>query len=671
MKEALTYTDGNNVPFLEEALKSSASYNPNQDTRDILTRVRQRYEEDMYPAQSAFHDEWDDAKEVYENVLDNDPLKESFRMPLSHLVINAGMAEKIDAFQDIAIGTQEPEDRNKIPFLEAAKKHALINAKWEKTKIESLRVSMIYGFCPVRIYYSRETRKIKQRVPLKGDTGIKIETKEVIDFPFDDIRLEVIDNPRRFLIDENAKDIDEAEDCVLITEVNWNVYKQRVQNDNRYKDVDKVRPGTDFTMEIDGRTAEPEQKPLGTDNNKVRLVEYWNKIRDEYFVIANGVLIRETCLVDDHKELPFAVIHQYRRPHSFYSKGIPKLLESLEALYTSILRAEARATKLAFPILATADGASLDTRAIQSYPGVVLDGAHDQASLMQLGTVPREAYALKDKIEELVIWLTGINFKQVFGQETERVGIAALKKESMMARINMILRENESSFLIRLGDMLLQDIMQYYPVPRVRRLMDNESEADFDKDDIIRDKQGEAVGRLEMRKIPLDNMRLKENKERGAFSLKKDEDGDSYILARPDYIRTKSKLDIRAVRPSAMGSSKEAKKLTLMELSAHAINVNASAVEEDPESGQPIPNPIWNQQYIEEELAKVHDLDVERAIFSATDEDLTAEEEMFDLTSEFEQMFQQPQQFPMQGQDPLMAQMAPQEQAQAQSQLLQ
>jgi len=642
MDEITTFTEGNNVPFVEDALNKQKSYKPTSEEQKKLVRIRARYEEDMLPAQQPFHAEWDEANDAYENTLDGDILKEKFRISISHIVINAGMAEKIDAFADIAIGTQEPNDRNKIPYLEAAKLHALRQAKWDKTKMEALRISMIYGLCPVRIYYSRETRRIQQRVSSETDAGFEITMQEVTDFPFDDIRFEVIDNPRRFLIDDSAKNIDQAEDCALITEVNWNFFKQKVQNDNRYKNVEYVQPGTDFTIDIQGREVTPEQQAVGTKGTKVRIVEYWNKIRDEYVMIANGVMIRDTSLVDDHKQLPFAVLHQYRRPHSFYSKGVPKLLESLEELYTSIMRAEARATKLAFPILATAEGVSLDTRAVATYPGVVLEGAHDNASLMQLGTVPREAYALKDKIEELVIWLTGINFKQVIGQENERVGIAALKKESMMSRINMILRENEADFLLRLGDFLIQDIQQYYPVPRVRRLMKVDDADDVHEDELIRDKDGNPVGRLEIRKIPLSGMKLSEDRSpHGAFSLRRNVDGDSYIFARAEYIRTASKLDVRAVRPSAMGSSKEAKKLSLTELSAHAINVNASAMEED-ENGRPIPNPIWNQQYIEEELAKSHDLDVEKAIFSATMDEPDAEESMIELTDQFTSMLNPP-----------------------------
>lgn len=644
MDEILTYTEGNKVPVLEDAFDKQKAWKPNPAEMKKVSRIRARYEDDMLPAQSQYHDEWDDAAEVYENVLDNDPLKEAFRMPLSHIVINAGMAEKIDAFADIAIGTQEPNDRNKIPWLEAAKKNALREAKWEKTKMEAVRMSMIYGLCTVRIYYSRETRKVEQRVPLKADTGLTLATEKVVDYPFDDIRFEVIDNPRRFLIDDTAKSIDVAEDCALITEVNWNVYRQKVQHDNRYKNVEFVNPGQDFTIDISGKEITPEQGTPDSRNNKVRIVEYWNKMTDEYVMMANGVIIRETSLVDDHKELPFATLHQYRRPHSFYSKGVPKLLESLEELYTSIMRAEARATKLAFPILATADGASLDTRAVATYPGVVLDGAKDNAELLQLGTVPREAYALKDKIEELVIWLTGINFKQIVGQENERVGIAALKKESMMARINMILRENEADFLLRLGDFVIQDIQQYYPVPRVRRLMELEDISEIHADDLIRDEEGKPVGKMEIRKIPLDDMQLKElrTSDKGTFALQKDKSGESYILARPEYIRTISKIDIRAIRPSVMGSSKEALKLTLTELSAHAINVNASAMEED-DNGTPIPNPIWNQQYLEERLAEAHDLDVSKAIFSAAQEEPTAEEDMMDTTEQFEQLMTPPQ----------------------------
>jgi len=643
----VTYTDKNKVPNLEEKQNEVPKvWQPTDEERSIVERLLRRHQ-DLVVAQQHYHQEWDDAITILEAEIPEDPTntKERFRIPWSHTIIDTAVAEELDAFPDIAVDTQEATDKQKLPLIDAAKKYALSRTNWDKVKQQALRLRRVYGHVPVRIYFCRETRIIKQRKPVKGDDGITIKTEEVIDYPWDDIKIEIIDNPKRFLIDDAAKDIDEAEDCMLETEMSWAQFKQMVQHDKRYQNIEYVQPGCAYRLDDKHMLTSP-LSLIPDETKRVVVLEYWNKYRDEYVVMANNVLIRPTCLLDDHKELPFAVLHMHRRPHTFYSKGIPKLIESLEAAYNAIMQAEVRATKLAFPILATSDDSVVDPRSIASYPGVVLDGAKDNIELMQLGSVPGESYKLKDKIEELLIWVTGINYQQLFGEQSERVGIEALKKEGMLARVNANLRENEANFIVRLGNLLIQDIMQYFPAPKIRRLMAEEDISDLEEDEIVRDKDKNPIAKLEKRKIPMDGMKIieEEDKSKKSFSLRLDPSGNSYILARPEYIRTKSRLDVRAVRPSAMGSSKEAKKLTLSELLNTAITVNGSSLQVNPETGVASGKLVWDLEALSKELAEVNDLPVKKVIVSEQrDEGRSATSAMEELKKKFQQTFKSPE----------------------------
>jgi hypothetical protein len=629
MADTLTYTPDNKIPLLEDALAGAKTWKPGAEERKLVTKVISRFENDMLPAQQVFWKEWEDAKKIYEAQITPDPLqlRETFKVPWSHTIIETAIAEEVDAFPDFTIDTQEGEDKQKLPILNAAKKYALARANWEKVKHEALRLRRIYGWCVVRIYYSRETRIIKQRKPVKGDNGIMMGYEEVIDHPWDDIRLEVIDNPKRFLIDENARELDDAtghgaDDCALITDVSWGAFREMVQFDNRFINTEFVKPGAEYWINDQMQVQEPDMSIPADETKKVRMIEYWNRRTDQYVVIANGVLIRNCPLVDDHKELPFACLHMHRRPHTFYSKGIPKLIESLEAVYNAIMQAEVRATKLAFPILRMDEDGTTDPRSVAPYPGVVIEAAKESIELLQLGTVPGEVYKLKDKIESLLIWVTGINYQSLFSaNESDRVGIESLKKESMLARVNANLRENEANFIVRMGGLLVQDIMQYYPVPKVRLLTKADDVVKLGKakmrwedtvlPKLVKDpKTKKPRGVWELRKIPIEGMKLSEkaNEEKGLFTLLNEGGvGNSYVLARPEYIRVFSKLEITPVRPSAMGSSKEAKKLMLMELSAHAQQVNQIEVTN---GGKP----IWDMEYMEKQVAEAYELPPKKAL---------------------------------------------------------
>lgn len=650
MPDVITYTPKNDVPLLKDALKGTENWKPTDEEGEVVSRVLYRFEHEMLPAQQPFWTEWDDAKKIYEAWIQPDPLRlrESFKVPWSHTIIEAATAEEIDAFPDFAIDTQEGEDKQKLPILNAAKKYALQRANWEKVKQEALRLRRVYGLCPVRISYSRETRIIKQRKPVKKDGGIMVGYDNVVDYPWDDIRFEVIDNPRRFLIDDSARELDDtsgrgADDCALITDLSWLAFRDMVRHDSRFKNVEFVKPGSEYWVNDKMEIVAPEQGAPDM-SKKVRMIEYWNRRTDEYVVICNGVLIRYCPLVDDHKDLPFACLHMHRRPHSFYSKGIPKLIESLEAVYNAVMQAEVRATKLAFPILRMDEDGTVDPRSVAPYPGVVLEAAEGSVELMQLGTVPREAYALKDKIESLLVWVTGVNYQQMFSaNQSDRVGIEALKKETQLARVNLSLRENEANFIVRVGTLLIQDIMQYYPVPKIRRLLPADDLELLSKEKmnwegtimprLIKDK-GVVKGVWEMRKIPIEGMQIKEqaNEDKGVFTLLNEgSSGNSYILARPEYIRTVARLDIHAVRPSAMGSSKEAKKLTLLELSNHALAVNMQQAQMQKE-------PIWEMDYLEKQIAEVYELVEKKAIVSLASKDgKTAQKAIQEIASPYNQ----------------------------------
>lgn len=663
MDAAITYTPENKIPLLEDALKGAKSWKPKKEEAEVVTRVLYRFEHELLPAQSAFWTEWDDAKKIYEAWIQPDPLRlrETFKVPWSHTIIEAAAAEEVDAFPDFAIDSQEGEDKQKLPILNAAKKYALQRANWEKVKHEALRLRRIYGWCAVRCYYSRETRLIKQRKPMKGDNGMMIGYEEVVDYPYDDIRFEVIDNPKRFLIDDNAKELDDssgrgADDCALITDMSWLAFREMVQYDKRFINTQYVKPGAEYWVNDQMEMVAPQEQPAD-QTKKVRVIEYWNRRTDEYVVIANGVLIRFCPLVDDHKELPFAVLHMHRRPHTFYSKGIPKLIESLEAVYNAVMQAEVRATKLAFPILRMDEDGTSDPRSVAGYPGVVFEAAKDSIELMQLGTVPNEVYKLKEKIESLLVWVTGINYQQMFSDnQSDRVGVEALKKETQLARVNLSLRENEANFIVRIGNLLIQDIMQYYPVPKIRRILPADDISLLSKQKlnwegtvmskVIKDRgTGVARGIWELRKIPVEGMQIKESadEDKGLFTLTNEGVGNSYVLARPEYIRTTSRLDIRAVRPSAMGSSKEAKKLTLMELSAHALQTNQMNLKEG------VPAAIWDMDYLETQLAEAYELPTKKAILSQQKgAGNTAQAALKKIADPYNQAFKQTQQFPQQ-----------------------
>src|SRR3990167_2344917 len=154
-EDSLTFTDGNKVPDRDKAIDEGDFWSPTEEEREITQRDLSRVEEDMYPAQSSFHQEWDDATQIFEAYTEPRKNRPNFQLPISHMLIETALAEEVDAFPDIELEAQDDDDISKLPILNAAKKYALARANWEAIKIDARRICRIYGIAPVRISYVR------------------------------------------------------------------------------------------------------------------------------------------------------------------------------------------------------------------------------------------------------------------------------------------------------------------------------------------------------------------------------------------------------------------------------------------------------------------------------------------------------------------------------------
>jgi len=164
---------------------------------------------------------------------------------------------------------------------------------------------------------------------VKVTTGKGDETKEVAEY--DDVMGELV-KLQDFYIDEYARSFTgpfAARDCIRRFVMSYDDFRQFFQGDvwDQFGNAQYVKPGG-----ADVNYYEWFKPPIGINPAKqVEVLWYWAKSpQDRLRIVANDVLIRDSGNPYKHKQLPFVRWICIKRPHRFYGKGLPELLESVQ-----------------------------------------------------------------------------------------------------------------------------------------------------------------------------------------------------------------------------------------------------------------------------------------------------------------------------------------------------
>ncbi len=595
---------------------------------NALEKFIQERKEQMLDEQKRFHEEWEYAESQVNSNITEDEMREGLNISLSRMIIEYALAEELNAFSSIEFISPDAEERHIEVMVNAAKDDVLERNMYDYEVMKAKRARRIYGVCPMFVRYESKTLVTKD-LEFNGIDEVWHDTMQVED----GIKITAITDPRNFLLDPAAEDIHTAEDCALMIRLT------KAQFDNAFSDQKYKKLEVEENVlnqphaELNLLTTTQDQKI--SNQAMVDVLYYWNVEHKIYAILAGGKIIYKSNIPYWHQQLPFAAMHMYRRSGTFWSMGVPKVLEHIETSYNELVRETLRAAKLSFPIITTGETTMLDATNLQHYPGLILPGGKDNIQLQALGSVPGEVYGLLDELKKQAILATGVNFEQVYDTKSDRVGIESLKKESQVLLITSNVRQNEQIFLARLGFLLERTIQQYYPVPQIVPLTNAVQMEEFDKTD--QKMLGDKLVGVRYRQVRLTDMMLNETRDGERWKLSADKNkGKGYFYARPEYLRSRSPLLTRVIRPSAMGGSKEAKKLAAQELLAIATDANALATQ----SQQP---PVFDIQGIGSIIAELSEFPVDRILAKGTQP--TAESKIRQTLSPLQELFSQPQTF--------------------------
>jgi predicted nucleotidyltransferase len=604
------------IPEMEEREQGYPDYTPTKEEEERGTRVHPRIDE-LIEARRPYEPSIERGLMLYDGIHLIDPKDKSnlrndnIVAPFARIFVDAKTAEETKAIAEYTFtAVEDAEDTWKVNLLKEVNNHVIRKIKQKSKRHELLRTKNICGVSIARLGYRRIMGKRKIRIQ-DDEYGDMNKWKEMEVPVYDDIFMDIV-SPLNFAIDPNATSMDDAMDCVHFHVENVEAFREAYGHE-RFKNVDKVKPGVHGRFSSHGFSI-GNFRSYAAQGNMVLVIEYFNKIRDEWIVYANGIEIYCGPLPDDHKELPFMSYHNsasfctgfiesttrsysgedvgsqpsVRAEQGFWTQGDPQTIMDLIELRTAHGRAAHRAIKRSSQvIIATKDNFSLP--ADQKWmDGMQAKGALGKVQVLPLGVA--QAGNWQWAFDDLFIMMRlaiGIDPSNLADTKQKTATEAEIQWETSMRRLEQNLEYNEENGEVRMGMIIHKLIQQRYTKPEIVRITGYESEDEIGRfDDIEKDeetgipKYGKRYRRIKS------SFSVTEEEKKGKYKLSKDDAGVNSFIARPEYIRT-SDIDI------AVDSSRRANRIKAIEFkkSTDALNLFVQLIplsQKDPMTGEPL-----------------------------------------------------------------------------------
>lgn len=649
------------IPELE-GNKKKMDFTPGDEEQKRGLKTHTRMSQ-MYTARSPYIPQMERGLMLYDGIHLADTSNKSrikndnIVAPYARIFVDAKTAEEVKAISEYTFtAVEDSGDSWKVELLKDVNTHVRRKLKQKSKRHDMLRMKNIAGLAIARVGYRKimGTRKIRTETNEEGDI-LGWEEREV---PiYDDLFMDVV-SPLNFLIDPNATTMDDAMDCAYFHSEHIDAFKENYGS-KLFKNVNKVQPGVQGTYTSKGFVMGQIGNFTATED-MVMICEYFNKIRDEWIVYANGVEIYYGPLPDDHKELPFFSYHNnasfctglvemstrtvngedvstgasVTADKHFWTIGDPQTIMDLIELRTAHGRAAHRMVKRASQrIVATKGSYRLPTdRNWQD--GDEAQGAMGNVEVVNLaggGAGSGDWQWAFDDLFQLMRLTVGVDPSNLAETKQKTATEAEIQRETALRRLDMGLEYNEENGEVRQGMLVHKLIQQRYTKPELKRLLGDESEEELKSFDEVEDDPvtGKPLYGKRYRRIRA-SKNILEFKKGGKFSISEDDAGVSSFLSRPEYIRT-SDIDIAVEsgrKAAQLRSIESEKNMRLFDLILKAYQLAVP----DPNTGEAFisKDDLPSMKAVVRNLVKSFDMNPDKDIGQNSGKQKTTEEEATD-----------------------------------------
>ena len=452
-----------------------ASYDPKGKELDVLKRVYDRYytiKDD--PIRSRMVDVWNAGMKAWEALRPEkgaDDWQSNYYIPLTTSVIESILSEMVDQTPRPIILPRSSEDQAKATVMQH-----IFNYTWEISDgdielYKWMKDTLIFGTGFVQEYYFQDRRTIFLPNGMGKNNKIKYKKEEVLEH--DDSFMENV-SPFDLFFDEKAEEVNRGSRKAR------DVIRRYVMDINTFREFFKGEvwdPLGNAKLVVEGGDTNYYEHFKPQEDNKGDNVEVlWRWARqpeDALDIVANDVVIKFGPNPYRHKQLPIAKSIDVTRPHRFYGKGEPELLDSMQEESNTIRRMWSDRSKLDLDkMFFVSNRETLDDRDLIARPhGMIPVDDPKSIQPVEYGDIPRSVQILQDEVNKDAVKVTGVEDRFQAASSPSTATEAAILKESVLRRVRMKLRMFEKGALVDVGRMRVANIIQFYSTPKLEQIL--------------------------------------------------------------------------------------------------------------------------------------------------------------------------------------------------------
>jgi len=276
-------------------------------------------------------------------------------------------------------------------------------------------------------------------------------------------------------------------------------------------------------------------------SDDVEVLWYWSRRPEDWcIVVANDVPIVVGPNHYKHKQLPFAMTYDVKRPHQMYHKGEPKLLEAIqkEVNITRRMITDRNHLDIDKMWLISRNETYSQEDTMSRPHGVIRVDDPANYKPIEYGDIPGSVNASLGELYKDAVRVTRYNDRFQQSQTPITATDAAIRKEEMIKSVKSKLRRLEKGFLVDIGRMRVANIIQFYSQPRLEKIIGEAGTIEYQKAVADAKKKGmykemDGVGFVEQYKeISIKDRELVPD-ERGQI-VEQPTKGYSFFTMKPD-----------------------------------------------------------------------------------------------------------------------------------------
>lgn len=312
--------------------------------------------------------------------------------------------------------------------------------------------------------YSKKTRKVKK--PILTESWLSFEEEDMVEYEGCELIPLSWEN-----VMINWNDIDSCTEAILVTHWDKDEFETEFSNKLLFS-YWTITPWkmyyTSYGQNTITRMESTDRRGDNSDNdNTISVIEYWNKYKDEYIVIANDIHINPYNWwvmpnPNPHKDIPIVVYTDHSIDGDIYWRGEYDITEK-----SRLLKNDSRSLMI--------ESIKMQGGIITIDPSSDFDETVERIGLKQFARVAKEDFGhftptinisplelLEKKLDEDIIIETWVDFRGQLFWPNETAERSKWRIDASRKRINSNIRENAYSFYNRLARLRVENVKTYY-----------------------------------------------------------------------------------------------------------------------------------------------------------------------------------------------------------------